>query len=86
MVDVLDWPGVAQVLRRTCERLVIKTGKRTVEVSYGTTSLPSSPARAAQLEVLWRGRWTIENRKHYIRDVTLGEDRNQMHSAMPRAC
>jgi hypothetical protein len=51
-----------------------------VEVSYGITSLPPSEARAAQLEAVWRGHWTIENRKHYVRDVTLGEDRNQMHS------
>jgi hypothetical protein len=27
-----QWPDVAQVLRRTCERVVCKTGKRTVEV------------------------------------------------------
>ena len=80
LVDVLDWPGVAQVMRRTCERLVVKSGKRTVEVTYGITSLAPSEARAAQLEALWRGHWTIENRKHYVRDVTLGEDRNQMHS------
>lgn len=80
LVDTLDWPGVAQVLRRTTERLVVKTGKRTLEVSYGITSLPPSEARAAQLEAIWRGHWTIENRKHYVRDVTLGEDRNQMHS------
>lgn len=80
LVDVLDWPGVAQVLRRTCERLVVKSGKCTVEVSYGITSLSPSEARASQLEAIWRGHWTIENRKHYVRDVTLGEDRNQMHS------
>jgi hypothetical protein len=24
---------------------------------------------------LWRGHWTIENRLHYIREVTLDEDR-----------
>ncbi len=67
-------------MRRTCERVVIKTGKRTLEVSYGITSLAPSSARAAQLATLWRGHWTIENRKHYVRDVTLGEDRNQMHT------
>ena len=65
---------------RRCERLVVKTGKRTSEVSYRITSLPCSEAGAAQLEALWRGHWTIENRKHYVRDVTLGEDHNQMHT------
>jgi len=75
-----QWPDVAQVLRRTCERTVCKTGTRSVEVSYGITSLTADDARAVELEALWRGHWTIENRKHYVRDVTLGEDRTQMHT------
>ncbi len=78
--DVWAWPDAAQVLRRTCDRLVLKTGKRSVEVTYGITSLSPDDAGAAELERLWRGHWTIENRKHYVRDVTLGEDRNQMHT------
>ena len=78
--DVWAWPDAAQVLRRTCDRLVLKTGKRSVEVTYGITSLSPDDAGAVELERLWRGHWTIENRKHYVRDVTLGEDRNQMHT------
>jgi len=66
-------------MRRTCERAVIKTGKHSVEVSYGLTNLSSDAAPAAQLEALWRGHWTIENRKHYVTDVTLGEDQGQAH-------
>lgn len=73
------WPDVAQLMRRTCERVNCKTGKRTREVSYGLTSLTADDAGAADLEQLWRGHWTIENRKHYVRDVTLGEDRQAMH-------
>jgi hypothetical protein len=80
LVETLIWSGVAQVIRRTCERLVVKTGKRSVEVSYGITSLAPYEAQAEHLEQLWRGHWTIENRKHYVRDVTMGEDRNQMHT------
>lgn len=80
LVDVLNWPGIAQVARRHCERVVVKTGKRSEEISYGITNLAHDQARAAQVEALWRGHWTIENRKHYVRDVTMGEDRNQMHS------
>ncbi len=75
-----QWPDVAQVVRRTCERIVCKTGKRTVEVSYGITSLTADDGGAAELERLWRAHWTIENRKHYVRDVTLGEDRTQIHT------
>jgi predicted transposase YbfD/YdcC len=78
-VDYLVWPGIGQILRRTCERLVIKTGKRSIEVSYALTNLGPEEARAAELEGLWRGHWTIENRKHYVRDVTLGEDQGQAY-------
>ena len=74
------WPDVAHVVRRTCQRVVCKTGKRSVEVSYGITSLTVDEAGAGDLERLWRAHWTSENRKHYVRDVTLGEDRTQMHT------
>jgi predicted transposase YbfD/YdcC len=75
-----QWPDAAQVLRRTCVRLERTKGKCTSTVSYAITSLTFNEARAAELELLWRGHWTIENRKHYVRDVTLGEDRQQMHT------
>jgi predicted transposase YbfD/YdcC len=74
------WPDAAQIMRRSCERLERKKGKRTFTVSYALTSLTVDDARAADLEALWRAHWTIENRKHYVRDVTLGEDRHQMHT------
>ena len=74
-----QWPDAVQVVRRTCERLECKSGKRTVSVSYGLTSLSADDAGAGDLEQLWRGHWTIENRKHYVRDVTLGEDRHPMY-------
>lgn len=73
-IEDVDWPGVGQVIRRECERLELKSGKLTHEVSYGLTSLTPPQADAAAVEALWRGHWTIENRVHYVRDVTLGED------------
>jgi hypothetical protein len=75
-----QWPDAAQVVRRTCVRLECKKGKCTLRVSYALTSLTVEEARAADLETLWRGHWTIENRKHYVRDMTLGEDRQPMHT------
>jgi hypothetical protein len=65
---------VQQVVRRECERIILKTGKRTSEVSYGLVSLRPDEGGAAVVEGFWRGHWTIENRVHYIRDVTFGED------------
>jgi predicted transposase YbfD/YdcC len=75
----LDWPGVGQVMRRTCRRTSLKTGLTSVETTYGITSLGWHQADAAHLEQLWRGHWTIENRCHYVRDETMGEDRGRAH-------
>jgi hypothetical protein len=61
---------------REGERRVVKTGKRSVEVTYGITSLRPDKASAMHVEARWRGHGTIENRKHDVRDVTLGEDRH----------
>ena len=44
------------------------------------TSLGAAAGTPAVLAALWRGHWTIENRRHYVRDVTLGEDACQVHS------
>ncbi len=76
----LTWPGSAQVLRRTCRRIHERTGLLETEVTYGITSLPTTLAGPAQLERIWRGHWTIENRLHYVRDETFGEDRCQVHT------
>jgi predicted transposase YbfD/YdcC len=75
---VVDWPGVGQVLRRTCQRIRLKTGEVSEEVTYGITSLGWQDAKAAAVEALWRGHWGIENKVHYVRDVTLGEDAGQL--------
>ncbi len=78
--DYLTWPGVQQVLRRECERQIVKTGHVSRSVTYALTSLPATAASARQLAQWWRGHWTIENKVHYVRDVTLGEDAHQMHT------
>ena len=74
----LTWPGVGQVLRRTCQRVALATGEISTEVTYGVTSVPPHAATAAQLEAVWRGHWTIENRVHRVRDATWGEDAGQV--------
>lgn len=74
----LDWPDVGQVVRRTCQRVDLGTGQIEEEITYGVSSLPPAAASAAQIEALWRGHWTIENRVHRVRDVTWGEDACQV--------
>jgi predicted transposase YbfD/YdcC len=77
--DYLTWPGVRQVLQRRCERIVLKTGSVTYATSYALTSVPAAAASAADLAAWWREHWTIENRVHYVRDVSMGEDGHQMY-------
>lgn len=55
-------------------RTTYRAGKWATEIVYGITSVPRSQASAAQLLSWWRGHWGIENRSHYVRDVTLQED------------
>ena len=66
------WPGLAQAFELTRRRTI--KGQTTVEVVYGITSLKAEQADARHLLGLTRGHWGIENRLHYVRDVTLGED------------
>lgn len=59
------------------EREVTRGGESTVEVTYLITSVPPAQADAATLLGWLRGHWGIENRLHYVRDVTMGEDANR---------
>ena len=74
----LDWPAVGQVCRRECR--VTKNGQTSVEVRYAATSLSPVRAAASDIETLWRGHWSIENRLHWERDVVLGEDLSQVRT------
>ena len=76
--DDLDWPGVGQVLM--VERRWQERGESKRAVRYGITSLPPAVADAARLLTLVRGHWQIENGLHYVKDVTLGEDRSLIHT------
>jgi predicted transposase YbfD/YdcC len=74
----LGWPGLSQGFRLERWAREKKTGKERQEVVYGITSLPAALAGAEQLLRLTRGQWTIENRSHWVRDVTFGEDQSQV--------
>ena len=78
LAGYLDWPGVAQVCRVRAE--VKAGGEESYEVSYAMTSAPRDRAGAATLLGWHRGHWGIENRLHWVRDVTMGEDANRTWS------
>jgi len=62
------------------ERSRTAGGVTTAEVVYGITSLTRAQAGAGRLLALARAHWGIENRLHYVRDETLGEDRCRVRS------
>ena len=72
------WPHLQQVCRLERQRVV--KGKKQVAVSYAISSLPATDADARRLLSLSRGHWGIENRLHWVRDVTFDEDRSQVRT------
>ena len=80
LVGYSDWPGLAQVFELGRHVIFQKTGEERVEVVYGVTSLRPERAPPKHLLALVRGQWQIENKLHWVRDVTFDEDRSQVRS------
>jgi predicted transposase YbfD/YdcC len=77
--DYLDWPHVGQVFRLQRAVHHTKTGKLTYQVVFGVTSLTADTCPPERLMDLLRSHWHIENRLHFVRDVTFGEDDCPIH-------
>ena len=68
----IEFDGAAQVAQ--VRRTVTRNGKKTVEVVYLITS--DRNADPATLAAWIRGHWHIENKLHWVRDVTYQEDKS----------
>lgn len=77
LAGYLDWPGVQQVCK--VERRSTAQGRTTTEVRYLITSMGVAVG-ADELLASKRGHWSIENRLHYVRDVSMGEDASQIRT------
>lgn len=73
-----EWPFLGQVGRLVSTREC--RGEITCETSYVITSLTREEASPRELLRLIRGHWGIENRVHWVRDVTFDEDRSQVRT------
>ena len=69
----IGFPGARQVLQ--LRRTVTRQGKRTVEIVYLICSRPMTQAPPQTVAGWVRGHWAIEDRLHYVRDLTYDEDR-----------
>lgn len=75
-----DWPGLKQVLRMERRITNKRTQEERQEVAYAITSLGRERAGAEELLKLWREHWHIENKLHWVRDVTFREDLSQVRT------
>lgn len=78
LVGYSDWPGLAQVFHLERSVTLKKRGAQRQEVVYGVTSLSPDRTGPAGLLCLARQHWHIENKSHWVRDVTFDEDRSQV--------
>lgn len=68
------FPHARQVARIVRHRRHGPTGRERLQVEFVITDLTPEQAGPAQLAALVRGHWGIENRLHWVRDVTFAED------------
>jgi predicted transposase YbfD/YdcC len=78
--DYGEWPEMRQVFRLERQRH-LKGRPATTEVVYGVTSLEAQIGSPAALLRFVRRHWAIENQLHYVRDVSLREDRCRLISS-----
>jgi predicted transposase YbfD/YdcC len=72
--DGIDWPAAAQVMRIRRDTGPTHGHWTAKEVAYAITSLPAVLAGPRHLATYARLHWAVENREHYVRDVTFRED------------
>lgn len=74
----IGFPGAGQVIKIRRTRTI--KGKKTIEVVYLLSSAAMHQAQPAVIAAWAREHWGIENRLHYVRDVTFDEDRSQLRT------
>ena len=77
----IGFPNAAQAMQiRRRRRRIDQPQRFTTETVYAITDLRVHQARPAQLATWIRSHWSIENKVHWVRDVTYDEDRSQIRT------
>ncbi len=80
------FPGARQVFRLRRDTGELHGPWTDKEIVLGVTSLPPDLAGPEHLNHYARQHWTVENRLHWVRDVTFHEDSSQLRTGTaPRA-
>ncbi len=70
-----DWPGLNTIIRVDCQR------ETKYKIEYSTRYYISNLTDSAiEFAKRIRGYWGVENKVHYVRDVTQGEDKSRMRT------
>lgn len=77
-----DWPSVRTVVRIESQRNVLKGGKYIVNKPFVRFFITSLNESAAELAARIRAYWHVENKVHYPRDVSQGEDASRIRTGM----
>jgi hypothetical protein len=73
------FPHTKQIVRTYRERCTLDDEIISTETAWHITDLTPQQATTPQAATLVRGQWEIENRLHYVRDVTYQEDQSQTY-------
>jgi predicted transposase YbfD/YdcC len=74
------FPHALQAIQITRRARKLNGKKWRTEVVYAITSLSAAQTTDAELAAWIRGHWCVENRLHWVRDVTFDEDRSQIRT------
>ena len=77
----LPFPHACQIARVVRDSRRGPAGEAHLQIEFVITDLTPEQADPAQLAALIRGHWGIENRLHWVRDVTFGEDHSSIRTA-----
>jgi len=76
-----DWPGIKSILAVESIRMIKPHGAVTAEKRYFLSSVPAADER--QVAAI-RQHWSIENRLHWVLDVTFQEDASRVREQQAR--
>lgn len=76
---IRPWPGLTTIIRVESQRQLLRHQfiEVTTETRYYISSLS---ATAQEFALRIRGYWGVENKVHYVRDVTQGEDLSRIRT------